>query len=584
MFRIRRIYDDTLDLDRVQITRVQDILRSQFPLIPQRDVRKLPKLLRNPLKLKFRPILFIAEGPHKNVLGFALLLHAPTLNFLYLDYIATAPGITGQGIGGALYDRVREEAAALNADGIFFECLSDEPGVCRAPEALKQNADRLRFYERYGARPITGTLYETPIKPDDLCPPSLVFDGLGRGKPLRRERTRRIVRAILERKYGRACPPGYIDRVVSSFKDDPVPIREPRYVTPAAHPPRPPAAIPADRRIRLVVNEAHLVHHVRERGYVEAPVRIPAILREIEPTGLFLKAGARHFAEGHILEVHDPAFVRYFRRVCEAMEPGQAIYPYVFPLRNASRPPQDLAMRAGYYCLDTFTPLSREAYQAARGAVDCALTAASALVDGGRLAYALVRPPGHHAERRAFGGFCYFNSASIAAHHLSRWAGTALLDIDYHHGNGHQDIFYARKDVLTLSIHGHPRFAYPFFSGFEEEKGEGPGRGYNLNLPLPENVDGALFREALRRALAHVRLFRPSFLVVALGLDTARGDPTGTWSLLPRDFRMNGRMIGSLHLPTLVVQEGGYKTRNLGINARAFFQGLWETAFSVVPA
>jgi acetoin utilization deacetylase AcuC-like enzyme/GNAT superfamily N-acetyltransferase len=575
MFRIRRIYDDVLRMDRRVIVQVQTIIREQFPLISEKDIQQFPLVLRNPLKHRFRPILFVAEDAHNLVHGFALLLHAPNLNFLFLDFISAAKSGTGRGIGGALYERVREEALSLNVVGIFFECLPDDPAVCRAPAAIKQNADRLRFYERYGARPIVKTSYETPIKADDLCPPYLVFDDLGRGRPLSREAARLIVRAILERKYGASCPPGYIDKVVSSFKDDPVILREPRYIKTA---PRtaPPAGVPADRKIRLVVSEGHAIHHVHERGYVEAPARIPAILKEIEPTGLFERVKARRFSEDHILEIHDKGYVRYFKKICKAVNPGESVYPYVFPIRNKTHPPNDLWMMAGYYCIDTFTPLSREAFLAAKGAVDCALTAALTLATGSRLAYALVRPPGHHAERKAFGGFCYFNSTAIAAQYLSRMGKVAILDIDYHHANGTQEIFYGRGDVLTISIHGHPRFAYPFFSGFETEKGAGPGRGYNINYPLRETVDGAYHRDVLRRALSHVHLFRPAFLVVAFGLDTAKGDPTGTWSLVGRDFEAAGRMIASLRLPTLVVQEGGYNTRNLGLNARMFFTGLFR--------
>jgi acetoin utilization deacetylase AcuC-like enzyme/GNAT superfamily N-acetyltransferase len=582
MFRIRRIYDDTLEIDRKQILRVQAILREQFPLVPEKDIQKLPDVLRNPLRHRFRPILLVAEDLHKTVLGFALVLHAPTLNFFFLDYISSAKQTTGKGIGGALYERVREEALSLNVIGIFLECLPDDPQICQVPEILKQNADRLRFYEKYGARPVIGTLYETPIKAEDRCPPFLVYDDLGRGLPLRRGTARMIVRAILERKYGEACPPGYVELVVLSFKDDPVRLRGPRHIKPERMG-RASAAIPSDRKIRLVVHEGHSIHHIKERGYVESPVRIQTILREIEPTQIFERVKVRRFSDKHILQVHDHSYVQYFKKICQTLEPGESVYPYVFPIRNQARPPKELAIRAGYYCIDTFTPLSREAYSAAKGAVDCALSAALTLIEGYRLAYALVRPPGHHAERRTFGGFCYFNSTSIAAFNLSRWGKVAILDIDYHHGNGHQDIFYRRNDVLTISIHGHPRFAYPFFSGFEEEKGEGLGKGYNINYPLKEKVDGPMFRETLRRAMTHIRLFRPSFLVVALGLDTAKDDPTGTWSLMAKDFELHGGMIGSLRLPTLVVQEGGYNTRNLGINARHFFLGLWRAAFLDVP-
>jgi acetoin utilization deacetylase AcuC-like enzyme len=235
-----------------------------------------------------------------------------------------------------------------------------------------------------------------------------------------------------------------------------------------------------------------------------------------------------------------------------------------------------MPLRAGYFCIDTFTPLHPNAWLAARRAVDCALTGARAIVHGRRLAYALVRPPGHHAERRVFGGFCYLNSAAIAAHYLSRFGRVAILDVDYHHGNGQQDIFYRRSDVLTVSIHGDPRFAYPYFTGFADEIGEDEGREFNLNLPLEERVDGARYGRALGQALAAVLAFDPAFLVVCLGFDTAKADPTGSWSLGAGDFERNGQRIGALGLPTLVVQEGGYKTRTLGINARHFFRGLWD--------
>jgi len=363
--------------------------------------------------------------------------------------------------------------------------------------------------------------------------------------------------------------------VVASFRDDPVGHREPKDA-------KREAPLPAvltrslDQRIALVLNDQQVIHHVHERGYVEAPARVDSILKRIQGTGLFEQIGPRRFPDSHVRAVHDAEFVEYLRRVCESVDPGQSLYPYVFPIHNATRAPKDLAIRAGYYCIDTFTPLSRNAYTAARRAVDCALTAAQEILAGHRLAYALVRPPGHHAERRSFGGFCYFNSAAIAAHYLSAHGRVAVLDVDYHHGNGAQDIFYERSDVLTVSIHGHPRIAYPFFAGFMDEKGARAGEGFNVNLPLPEQVDGACYRQALSKALRRVRRFQPQFLVVALGLDTAKRDPTGTWTLGASDFEANGRMIGALQLPTLVVQEGGYYTRTLGSDASRFFLGLWS--------
>lgn len=573
MFRIREVHDAIRPVNRAAILQVQAILRAQFPLLREKVIQDIPERLHNPLKYKFRSLLFVAEGNKAQAKGFAFVFHEPEMQFCYLDFVAATKLKSGRGIGGALYERVRQEALALQAVGLFFECLPDDPALAPDPEILKQNAARLRFYERYGARPIIHTAYETAVSPDSLYPPYLVFDDLGRGVPLPRERARTIVRTILEREYSHICSKKYIDTVVDSFRDPVVQLRAPRYRTKELVPLRP--AVPEDLRIVLVVNDRHHIHHVRDRGYVESPVRIKTILKEIGNNDLFVNTPPRSYAESHIRSVHDSEFVNYFKRVCHNIPEGNSVYPYVFPIRNVARPPKELSVRAGYYCIDTFTPLNKSAYAAAERAVDCALTAADAILHGQQLAYALVRPPGHHAERRSFGGFCYFNSTAIAAQHLSAFGKVAILDIDYHHGNGQQDIFYERADVLTISIHGHPSFAYPYFSGFVDERGRGAGQGFNVNIPLPERVDGARYQEALERALRQIRQFRPLMLVVALGLDTAKGDPTGTWSLQATDFEANGAKIGALKLPTLVMQEGGYNNRNLGINARHFFWGLW---------
>ncbi len=573
MFRIRRIYDDGVPVNKAAIEEVQNILRTQFSALSEEEITTLPERLRNPLKYRFRSVLFVADDQQGHVKGFAHLFHAPDLNFCYLDFISTARHRIGGGIGGALYGRVREHARSLNATGLFFECLPDDPKLCKDPNVLRQNAARLRFYERYGARPIAGTAYETPVKPGDDCPPYLVYDDLERNTKLRRDAARSIVKAILERKYGDLCPREYVDMVVASFKDDPVALRAPRYRK--SKPLRETTRLRwVERRIALVVNDKHEIHHVHERGYVESPVRIGSILREIQPTDMFEKMEPRRFAEKHITAVHDARFVDYLQKVCANVEPGRSVYPYVFPIRNAARPPKELPIRAGYYCIDTFTPLNQNAYLAARRAVDCALTSAQAILDGYRFAYALVRPPGHHAERHSFGGFCYFNSSAIAAHYLSAHGKVAVIDIDYHHGNGTQNIFYERSDVLTISVHGHPRLAYPYFSGFEDETGGGPGEGFNVNVPLPEHVNGERHREVLGRVLRRLRGFQPTFVVIAFGLDTAKADPTGSWDLSAKDFEANGRIIGGLGCPLLIVQEGGYRTRSLGVNARHFFQGL----------
>ncbi|MBN2284112.1 MAG: acetylpolyamine amidohydrolase [Deltaproteobacteria bacterium] len=583
MFRIRRIYDDTLPRDREAIVQVQAILRNQFNELDEKDIARLPHQLKNPLKYRFRSIIFIAEDSQGNVKGFALMQHAPDLGFCYLDYLSIEPERAGRGVGGALYDRVREEAAKLTNEGLFFECLPDEKHLCRDKQVLKQNRKRLKFYEQYGAYPIINTAYETPFKPEHDCPPYLVFDPLGRNVSLSRDILRHVIRAILKRKYGDSCPPGYIEMVESSVTDDPVRLRPPRYTVT-----RPAFSVQTTRsmekRIALVVNDKHDIHHVHERGYVEAPARIQRILEGIEGMDLFDRMTPRHFPEKNIKAIHNTHYVEYFKRMCSQMQPGISVYPYVFPIRNKAHPPREMPVRAGYYCIDTFTPLNRNAYLAAKRAVDCALTVAQAILDGYRLAYALVRPPGHHAERNAFGGFCYFNSAAVAAHFLSRYGKVAVLDIDYHHGNGTQDIFYERQDVLTISIHGHPRSAYPYFSGFRNERGEDSGEGFNINYPLPEKIDAATYTRVLRKALHRISRFRATFLLVAFGLDTAKGDPTGTWNLSTTDFYENGRLIGTLGLPTIIVQEGGYRSRSLGSNAGRFFMGLWEGFHGIPPS
>ena len=335
-----------------------------------------------------------------------------------------------------------------------------------------------------------------------------------------------------------------------------------------------------DRRIALVINDRHDIHHVKDRGYVEAPVRIKSILEGIRKLDIFDDIKPRNFPERHIRAVHSNALVDYLKKMCLLIEPGKSVYPYVFPIRNAAKPPVEMPVRAGYYCIDTFTPLNRNAFTAARRGVDCALTAAEMLFKGYRFAYALIRPPGHHAEKRAFGGFCYFNSTAAAAHFLSAAGTVAVLDIDYHHGNGTQNIFYKRRDVFTVSIHGNPKFAYPYFSGFADEKGKDDGRGFNLNIPLEEHVDGTRYRKALHAALEKIQKFKPNFLVVALGYDVAKGDPTGTWSLSAADFEENGRMIGAAGFPTLFMQEGGYRVPMLAKNAGAFFSGFADGASS----
>jgi acetoin utilization deacetylase AcuC-like enzyme len=570
MFRIRQIAGNYLPSDQRDVARVQNILRERFAGLSEPEIEALPERLRDPLAHRLRAILLVADDLRGHLKSFALLSHAPDIGFCLLDFIASGKHAGGGGVGGALYERVRETARGLGAKGLFFECLPDDPEACSDPEYAVENAARLRFYEHFGALPIVGIDYERPVNPGDKDLPYLVYDDLGTGGLPGARELREVVRAILERKYGELVGPDYVDAVVGSIHD-PVRVREPRYRKRSKVLALEPTG---ENLIALVVNRKHDIHHIRERGYVEAPARVRSVLDGIMPTDLFWEQEARSHPIRHIEAVHDPALVRFLEKVCAATPENKSTYPYVFPLRNRARLPKDLTYAAGYYCIDTFTPLNRNAFPAARRGVDCALTAADFLLESQPLAYALVRPPGHHAERSLVGGFCYFNNAAVAAQKLCEWGKVAILDIDYHHGNGQQDIFFRRNDVLTVSIHGHPSFAYPFFSGFEEEVGEGEGEGFNLNLPLPEKVDGKRHARTLNRALERIAQHDPSFLIVCLGFDTAKQDPTGTWSLGPEDFEAMGSRIGALRRPTLVVQEGGYRTRVLGSLARAFFTGL----------
>ncbi|MZQ80462.1 MAG: GNAT family N-acetyltransferase, partial [Bacteroidales bacterium] len=341
MIRIRKITNPYHEANIRKIRAVKEILREQFQAISEDKIAEFETQFVNPLSKKYQTAVFVAEDIHETVRAFAALLYMPDLQFCYLDYIAASPDSSSSGLGSALYERIREEAISLDAIGIFFECLPDDPALCRDPLTLVQNRKRLAFYERFGARPVTGTLYETPVKPEDDCPPYLIFDGLGLRQTVSRDELRGIVRAILERKYGDYADEEYNKMVINSITDDPVAIRPPQY-TRRKLLPEPATAISEKKKIWLAVNDRHTIHHVRERGYVESPVRVKSILRELDKSGLFRMGKIREYSEKHILDVHDSNYYNYFKRVSQSIPKGQSVYPYVFPLRYATRAPKDL--------------------------------------------------------------------------------------------------------------------------------------------------------------------------------------------------------------------------------------------------
>ncbi len=245
------------------------------------------------------------------------------------------------------------------------------------------------------------------------------------------------------------------------------------------------------------------------------------------------------------------------------------------------REPRAIGGRTGWWGLDSSNPLVAGTYEAARWAVDVALTTVDLALDGTRSAYGLCRPPGHHAARAMTGGYCFFNNAAIAADAIARQTGepVAILDVDIHHGNGTQQIFWRRGDVFYASIHADPAGLYPFYLGYSDEVGEGPGEGANLNQPLPPGTGDAAYLEAVDRALDAIGRTAGSVLVVSLGFDTFQHDPIGTFALTTAVYHEVGRRTAALGRRLVILQEGGYHRPSLGENARAWLRGAEGRAF-----
>ncbi len=280
--------------------------------------------------------------------------------------------------------------------------------------------------------------------------------------------------------------------------------------------------------------------------------------------------------------VHTPEYLEFLQNIYPRWqripEASEEVIPNIHPLGRDGAYPASAVGQAGYHMADTACPISAETWESVCWSAWSATAAAEAVMAGEPAAYALCRPPGHHAFADVAGGFCFVNNSAVAAQHLRRQAArVAILDVDLHHGNGTQGIFYGRADVLTVSLHADPVRFYPFFWGHADERGEGPGLGYNLNLPLPRKTGDEGFLAALDAGLRRVRAFAPDVLVVALGLDAFEGDPFGGLSVSTEGFSRIAERIAALRLPSVIVQEGGYLCEELADNLTAFLTGCGAT-------
>lgn len=345
--------------------------------------------------------------------------------------------------------------------------------------------------------------------------------------------------------------------------------------------------------MKVVYTLRHRLHHPEQefehsrfQKPFETPERVEIIQAALMADPRYEFVAPDEWGTGPIAAVHDPGLIRFLET---AWQEYQATHPYtrdvvpdVFALPGLRFgigdpiEPTTIDARLGHWCYETTTPLTHGSYDAARSSVDVALSAAEAVLSGERWAYGLCRPPGHHAARSVYGGYCFFNNAAVVAERLATSTGSrvTVLDLDYHHGNGTQQIFYDRADVQFVSLHGDPARSYPYHTGFAEECGTGPGLGSTMNLPLAAGVEDTEYLRVLDQALSAVSAFAPEMLVISLGLDTHLEDPISDLALSTGGLRAAGAAVATLGLPTVVLQEGGYAIDLLGENARAWLDGL----------
>jgi acetoin utilization deacetylase AcuC-like enzyme len=356
--------------------------------------------------------------------------------------------------------------------------------------------------------------------------------------------------------------------------------------------------------MQVIHSDRHRAHAPKVETYLglpvpanEVPARAESILAALRADGGFTFHEPTDHGTDPITAVHDPGLLRFLEVAWAETErqkidreflvadtyPSRAMFAGMSEEVIAARPePIAVGGRVGWWGLDSSNPLVEGSYDAARSAVDVALTAADAVLGGETAAYGLCRPPGHHAAAAMAGGYCFFNNAAIAAHAIAEATGerVAVLDVDVHHGNGTQQIFWRREDVLYVSLHSDPTRLDPFCLGHADEIGEGAGRGWNLNLPQPLRADDATYLASIDRALERIASTAGSVIVVSLGFDTYEKDPIGDLALTTAGYHEMGRRVGSLGRRLVVLQEGGYHVGDLGPNARAWLRGASGLPFA----
>ncbi len=316
----------------------------------------------------------------------------------------------------------------------------------------------------------------------------------------------------------------------------------------------------------------------------ECPRRVDMVLQSLRERDIGPIDPPELHGMDPVRAVHDADYLDFLSTVWEQWSAAGIegeVMPSIWPgRRTRSLRPRNIEGLVGYYALAAETAIEAHTFEAAQISADIALSAADHVLATGEAAFGLCRPPGHHAAVDQYGGYCFFNNAAIVAQHaIGRGVPrVAILDVDFHHGNGTQQIFYDRADVMYVSIHGDPRDEFPYYLGYADEKGEGPGRGTNANYPLPSGTDYGAWRKALEHGLARIREYQPALLVVSLGVDTFKGDPVGSFQLVGGDFTDYGRRIAMAGLPTVFLLEGGYAVQEIGTNVTNVLDGFHSVA------